>query len=57
MKMEWNLERIQKEVNDFSEHARKVSGKDIYETTKELENFFKKNKKQLLTFNKSNSTI
>lgn len=36
--MEWNLERIQKEVNDFAEHTRKVLGKDIYETTKELEN-------------------
>lgn len=35
--MKWNLERIQKEVNDFAEHTRKVLGKDIYETTKELE--------------------
>ena len=35
--MEWNLKRIQNEVNDFAEHTRKVLGKDIYETTKELE--------------------
>lgn len=28
--MEWNLERIQKEVNNFAEHTRKVLGKDIY---------------------------
>lgn len=28
---------MQKEVNDFAEHTRKVLGKDVYKTTKELE--------------------
>lgn len=36
--MEWNLKRIQNEVNEFAKHTRETLGKDIYETTKELEN-------------------
>ena len=35
--MEWNLQRVQNEVNEFAQYTRETLGKDMYETTRKLE--------------------